>query len=165
MIVIALKGIQNSGKTSSLKIVYDYLVKNEWKSEPDAKRILEEEDIYDILTKGVFRIGFVTQGDYGGDKKNSVKQYLRAFDNKSCGVTICACSLTLKGRDRQGIQTSINHYEFVSYVEKTIVDATNGNDKMGQDEANKKDALEVLRRFNKVIACIKSRKIDHLCEE
>ncbi|WP_314664382.1 hypothetical protein [Prevotella aurantiaca] len=86
MKIIALKGEENSGKTTTLKKVYDLLMKMGGEQEPDCIKKLEgnPEDIRDVINFAGKKIGIVTQGDYdrGNYNKNIPSDKIQEDINK-----------------------------------------------------------------------------------
>lgn len=100
MKVIALKGEQNSGKTTTLSLLRKIMV--------EKAGFTEDYGTFKDLDNGDFRvvllfhqngkekkIGIVTQGDYAINyrgKEVSVKSHLAYMKEQGCDVVVCACT-------------------------------------------------------------------------
>ena len=161
MEIIALRGPDNTGKTTTLKIVFEKLKAQGFQPMKDFEEDLGYEDSLWVLEKDGRKVGLVTQGDYAG-KKYSVKNHLRKLESAGCETAICACTT---GKSKSGIQRSIDAYVIHDYVDKTQgtdklscdqaneEDAnkvmTQGTDKLSYDQANEEDANKVMALFNR----------------
>jgi hypothetical protein len=89
MKIIALKGSEHSGKSHTINIVYTFLLKDDYKQEPNVFKILgdeKNEDVFDILVKGEIRIGIIGMGDY-----QVLVKLIAQMIQFNCNVIICAC--------------------------------------------------------------------------
>lgn len=147
MKVIALKGEQNSGKTTTLSLL--------------RKNMLElavfEEDYktFKDLDNGDFRvvflfhqngkgkkIGIVTQGDYAINyrgKEVSVKSHLAYMEKQKCDVVVCACT-----NGKKKICDAINIYD-PKYITKQRHDNDLRKDTYDNDCASQ--ILEIVREM------------------
>lgn len=148
MEIIALRGPDNTGKTTTLKIVFEKLKEDgfQLKSEED----LENGDFLRVLEKDGRKVGLVTHGDYarGG---YSVKKHLSKLESAGCDTAICACT-TGEGKSR--IQRWIDSYAIQDYVDKTKVDDESlHRESLHREslcrEANEEDAKKVMALFNR----------------
>jgi len=142
MEIIALRGPQNSGKTTTLKIVYDKLLEHGFKQPNSVRREISNGDFLAVLENDGKKIGIVTQGDYAR-RECSVKHHLRTLENLGCDVAICACTT---GYGKDGIQAAINAYPMHDYVEKKRVDNATLYDTANHEDANKIMALLNLKK-------------------
>lgn len=140
MEIIALRGPDDTGKTTTLKIVFEKLKAQGFQSMKDFEEDLGNGDFLWVLEKDGRKVGLVTQGDYAV-KGYSVKNHLRKLESAGCDTAICACT-TGEGKSR--IQRSIDAYEIHDYVDKT-----QGTDELSCDQANKADAKKVMALFNR----------------
>ena len=108
MKVIALKGEKDSGKSTTLKEVYERLKEDGGEQEPDCIKKLggDPEDIRDVINFAGKKIGIVTQGDYGDEIEKeykdvspielanrpalSVRHHLDILMKEGCDIAICA---------------------------------------------------------------------------
>ena len=140
MEIIALRGQDNTGKTTTLKIVFEKLKAQGFQPMNDFEEDLENGDFLWVLEKDGRKVGLVTQGDYAV-KGYSVKNHLRKLESAGCDTAICACT-TGEGKSR--IQRSIDAYVVHDYVDKT-----QGTDELSCDQANEEDANKVMTLFNR----------------
>ena len=75
MELIVLKGEAHSGKTATINYVYNELIKRNWKEVVPYTEI-SNGDFWAVLEKNEIRLGIVSQGDYVGEKENSVEKHL-----------------------------------------------------------------------------------------
>lgn len=91
MKIIALGGDTDSGKTTTLNIVYLLFLQSGYAPIQDAFKDLENNDFSDVLEYSGRRIGIVTQGDYAIGAQ-SVKNHLSYLQSFECDIAICACT-------------------------------------------------------------------------
>lgn len=123
MKVIALRGPVNTGKSHTINIVYQFLLKDGWTQVPNNFRILGNpnfEDIIDILTKDGILLGIIGIGDYQKGL-NSTKRLLQEITTKGCSIAICSC------RNIAGIEKAIMAYPLHIFVDKTLSTGLNNN--------------------------------------
>lgn len=91
--IVAVSGVYDSGKTTTLRLVRDKLISDlggkivgGYNGAGDIKLVID--------IKG-FKIGIETQGDPGGRLKASLEEFVRIH----CEVVICACRSYGKTRD------------------------------------------------------------------
>ena len=140
MEIIALRGPDDTGKTTTLKIVFEKLKAQGFQPMKDFEEDLGNGDFLWVLEKDGRKVGLVTQGDYAR-KEYSVKNHLSKLESAGCDTAICACT-TGEGKSR--IQRSIDAYEIHDYVDKT-----QGTDELSCDQANEEDAKKVMALFNR----------------
>lgn len=143
MEIIALRGPDNTGKTTTLKIVFEKLKEDgfQLKSEED----LENGDFLRVLEKDGRKVGLVTHGDYAGGGY-SVKKHLSKLESAGCDTAICACTT---GESKSRIQRWIDSYAIQDYVDKTKVDDESLHRESLCREANEEDAKKVMALFNR----------------
>lgn len=107
MKVIALKGEKDSGKTTTLKKVHEFLMKAVGEQETKHKVDLKgNDDFRDVINFAGKKIGIVTQGDYGDEIEKeykdvshielenipalSVRHHLDILMKEGCDIAICA---------------------------------------------------------------------------
>jgi len=115
MKVIALKGPVDSGKSHTINIVYQFLLRDGYKQVPGHFEILGNpkfEDVFDVLEKGGKRVGICGMGDYaiGG---GSLKNLLDRLEKLGCYVSICGC------QDKPRIERAVSAYVDHVFVKKT----------------------------------------------
>lgn len=90
MRIIVLQGMPNTGKTSTLNLVYDLLVPNGGGVSTNRQVIgnPKQNDFSDIVVRGTQRIAFFTMGDYSTYLANAIYDY----DRQGCDVLVCALS-------------------------------------------------------------------------
>ncbi len=136
MKVIALIGESNSGKTTTLTMVYELLVSEKWDEDHGKRKELNNGDFLTVLEKDNVKIGLVTQGDYAKTVEESlpVWKYLEKLDNYGCSIAVCACTT---GPSKNRIKTHIDKYN-PHYITKTEL------------PNNKNKVKEVLLLLNKL---------------
>ena len=81
--------MRNTGKTSTLNLVYDLLVSNGGGVSNNRQPLGgDPNDFSDIVVRGTQRIAFFTMGDYSTYLVNAIYDY----DRQSCDVLVCALS-------------------------------------------------------------------------
>jgi hypothetical protein len=128
MKIIMLSGKHNSGKSTTLNLVYD-------KMEPNIETIIEPKkvlgnpiykDFECIVKYNNKKVAFYTMGDFSGLLIDAFKKY----DNLNCCILICACSTKFSTPYRE-----ITNYQH-NVVKKTMPLC---------DESNESDRDEILR--------------------
>jgi hypothetical protein len=84
--IIALTGIPNSGKTTTIKMVFEKL-KNEWKCIHSRRGSVEFTP--GILEVDGVKIGVASKGDYSW----ILKDFLEFLINEGCAVIVCSTQL------------------------------------------------------------------------
>jgi hypothetical protein len=118
MKIIALRGPENSGKTQTLNIVYQLLLRQGFVQLPGNFRILgnhDHQDFTDILTLNDRLLGIVTLGDWPDNKENteSLTKLLLELVIAKCEIIICAC------RNTPDIESAILEHPDHTFIEKT----------------------------------------------
>ena len=90
MKLIVLKGEPDAGKTVTINYVYNKL-RGEGYIEPfrDVFKDLENGDFLTVHEKERIKLGIVSQGDYVGEKENSVEKHLENMKKYNCSKVIC----------------------------------------------------------------------------
>lgn len=89
MRIIVLQGMPNTGKTSTLNLVYNMLVPNGGGVSTNRQPLGGDPgDFSDIVVRGTQRIAFFTMGDYSTYLANAIYDY----DRQGCDVLVCALS-------------------------------------------------------------------------
>lgn len=154
MEVIVLKGRDNSGKTTTLKKVYELLKAAGGEQEPDCIKNLEgdPEDIRDVINFAGKKIGIVTQGDYGQKEEKkykneinlpartslSVRDHLVILEGKGCDIAICACTI-----NEENIEEDIKTIKIENKVIKTTF--IDKEVKSLQEIENTQKAMEIIQ--------------------
>ena len=121
----------NTGKTITLGLVYDLLLKNGGSS-TNRQGIGNpaQNDFSDIVVRGNQRIAFYTMGDYSTYLANAIYDY----DRQNCDVLVCALSTnTAKVR----ANNALNHYN-ATRMNKVIA-----NTQLTDKQANNTDAQTI----------------------
>ena len=116
MKVIALRGPENSGKSHTLNVVYQFLLRDGYIQVPGHFIGLGNpkfEDILDILEKGSKKVGVCGMGDYqkGG---GSLMILLDDLEKRGCDVVVCCC------RNITAIEKAVSAYSNHVFINKTI---------------------------------------------
>ncbi|MEQ4672173.1 hypothetical protein AB7W30_19390 [Providencia manganoxydans] len=121
--LLALSGPSNSGKTTTIKMVYELLLKhfkNEGKiiNVHDCLSKRATSDIKRILTIGEFKIGIESQGDpVSHDKKHHrLRDSLPFFDKEGCHLIICTSRT--KGQTVEYIKACEPKYKIIFFTKK-----------------------------------------------
>ena len=135
MIIIALRGIGSTGKSSAIWHLHDQLMP------PDGfVQIANMErrwgDIVDELTKNGKRIGMAGMGDH----VDFLEPRIDEFQQNKCDVVVCAC------RSRGGTNELLRQYGQVVFLEKT-----REPNQARQAGINQQDAQRVLQELNRQI--------------
>lgn len=89
MRIIVLQGMPDTGKTSTLNLVYDMLVPNGGGVSTNRQPLGgDPRDFSDIVVRGTQRIAFFTMGDFSTYLANAIYDY----DRQGCNVLVCALS-------------------------------------------------------------------------
>lgn len=116
MKVIALRGAHNTGKSHTLNIVYQILLRDGYVQVTGHFRVLGNpvfEDFIDILEKDGQWVGFVGMGDYQRGP-GSLRNLLGELQNKGCTLSLCCC------RDIPKIERAVTNYPNHLFVNKTL---------------------------------------------
>jgi hypothetical protein len=115
MKLIALRGPINTGKSHTINITYQLLLKEGYNQEPGHFRVLGNpvfEDIIDILIKDGVRLGIIGMGDYQRGE-GSIAKLIKELVGKKCDIVICAC------REIPNLEKIISQYPNYIFVDKT----------------------------------------------
>lgn len=132
MRIIVLQGMPNTGKTTTLNLVYDLIVRPTGISISTNRQPLgsDPNDFSDIVLRGNQRIAFYTMGDYSNHLANAILNYSR----QNCDVMVCALSTnTLKVR----ANNMLNKFN-TTKINKTIASA-----QITEQQANNTDAQTI----------------------
>lgn len=101
--IIILKGISETGKTTKIKQIADWIMQNYTCSTTITMPAQTDWDIHGILTINKFTIGF----NSAGDDENQVKKLDKLLiDETPPDIIICACRT--KGRGLQYLKNNYN---------------------------------------------------------
>jgi hypothetical protein len=118
--IIALQGIKDSGKSTTIGLLYDQMIKNGGYS-IIKKRRQGSHDFVAILEKNGIRIGIITYGDAPSLMRDKINFCI----HNGCTIIICACHLN--GR------TVTVLLEFLDYQPPLYIPKTISNDEDAQD--------------------------------
>lgn len=118
MKIIALWGKENTGKTSSIKLFYEKLLKNEaeellYVDEYDG---VKYEDFYAIVSYKEKTIGVTSYGDNG----NVLVDPFKEFYNYKCDIVITACRV--RETEKGSVKFIKNQKSEITYVEKIYIE-------------------------------------------
>ncbi len=120
--VIAIYGVADVGKSTSIKLAYD-LLKSKYK-EATVDELFVGADIKVVLTVNGTKIGIESQGDPGGRLKDS----LSLFVKMGCHIIICATRS--RGQTVQAVEALASAYEILwleQVAKKTTAEQQNSN--------------------------------------
>jgi hypothetical protein len=139
--IIALRGKGNSGKSTTIRILHDLLLQNEFR-QVSSNLKAEGGDFIAIFSKNEKYIGITSSGD----TYDLVHQHLLELVNAKCDICICTC----RTFDRIPPGTSTAILEFTNldnlFIEKTI-----DNYEATQSATNERDAQNLLLVLNVII--------------
>lgn len=135
MRIIVLQGISNTGKTSTLNLVYNLLVPNGGGASTNRQPLGgDPNDFSDIVIRGNQRIAFYTMGDYSAYLANAIYDY----DHQNCDILVCALSTnTAKVR----ANNALNQFN-TTRINKTI--ASNRNNPTTENTADAQTIFNLL---------------------
>lgn len=115
--ILALKGLINTGKTSTIKIVRRKILDNfgNQATETDFLSKRATSDIKRIIEIGEFKIGIESQGDPVGPSKGLGRLHdsLKYFDEQGCHLIICTSRES--GKTAEYINAYESKYTIISY--------------------------------------------------
>ena len=85
--IISIYGRHNEGKSSTIRMIYDALVRSEIGGIPD-REVPENGDILVIVQVGEIRVAIESQGDPHGRMEE--EDTLRPFAQAACEIILCA---------------------------------------------------------------------------
>lgn len=125
----------NTGKTSTLNLVYNMLVPNGGGTSTDRQPLGgDPNDFSDIVVRGNQRIAFYTMGDYSTHLANAIFRY----DRQNCNVLICALSTNT---DKIRANNALNQFN-TRRINKTI--ASDRNNPTTENEADAQTIFSLL---------------------
>lgn len=135
--IIALKGRQHSGKTSTLRLL-EQVICNKY---TESVKILHEErdigcskDIFAVLEiNGSLTVGIYSLGDYA----DAIKANLQTAISMKCDIVFCACRIHGKTTD------AVKSFES-STIKVSLIRKIYESDKFKQDLANKKQVDDLM---------------------
>lgn len=92
MLVIALNGDKNVGKSQSLRWACELLLHANFTIESESYRDLENGDFRVILNGCDKKVGILTQGDY-----ENTLNLLKKLEEDGCEICLCACTNSTEG--------------------------------------------------------------------
>ena len=134
MKVIALRGIENSGKSHTINVLYSFLIRDGYKQVPGHFEIQGNpkfQDIFDILTKDGILVGVIGMGDFE-NTPHSIDKLISDLETKGCDIILCAC------RNKSGILNKVLHkYPSVIWVDKEFSTVESQNRIVNVSDANR----------------------------
>jgi hypothetical protein len=133
MDVIALRGIHDTGKSETINMIYQNLLRNGYQQVPRCFQNLGgHNDFLDIIENGTKKIGIVSMGDIA----NRLSQYLLDFNNANCQISICAC------RSRGATVQAVMQYPQHQFIPKTVLQIN--STRQQQLTVNQQDADRII---------------------
>jgi hypothetical protein len=143
--VIALRGLANTGKSSTLRKVYELLV-SEYTLQPQRlnvkiEGVLNDVNIGVIVSVNGVRIGITSEGD----NAEILAAKLRGLEYKGCAIIVCA------SRTAPWFETIVNNLQRSGYEAEWIEKRTEGTTKPERDAANLLVAQEIVSRIKDLL--------------
>jgi hypothetical protein len=143
--VIALKGLANTGKSSTLKNVYELLVR-EYVLQPQRvnvkiEGVLNDVNIGVIVSVNGVRIGITSEGD----NAEILESKLRGLEYKGCAIIVCA------SRTRAWFERIVNDLRHSSYEVDWVEKEKEGTTKQEWDAANLRVAEDIAARIGNLL--------------
>lgn len=146
--VFALKGIGETGKTTTIGKLYELLLNKC----PDVKIELEDPedwrtkdepkgDLQVVLVIGKIKIGIVSEGDPQSDMEEKLEQCV----NLKCDLIICAC------RTRGDTKEAVEELEISGFEVRFIPKEKGGETELEQNVENEKAAEALFKEVQKLI--------------
>ncbi len=88
MKIIMLYGPSESGKTTTINMVYEKLKKDSLSENVSPREVIEDRDFKAIIRYKGQTIAFFSRGDYSRE----VNWIMTDYDKQKCDVLICACN-------------------------------------------------------------------------
>ena len=132
--IIALAGPLRTGKSLTLEILYDELLKKDFSILIDRK-IPDSKDFTAIFQKNNTKVG-VASGYHG----LAIKKQIDALINKGCNIMVCTCFL--KGKNREVLET-------YQGFDRVVISKTVAKYKGNRIRANLSDARNILAEIEK----------------
>lgn len=135
MRILVLQGMPDTGKTSTLNLVYDMLVQNGGVS--TNRQVIgnpAQNDFSDIVQWNNQRIAFFTMGDYSTYLANAIYDY----HNRNCDVLVCALSTNTAKIRANNALNKLN----ATRIDKTI--APNQNAELATNTADAQIVINAL---------------------
>lgn len=135
--IIALQGIKESGKSTTIGLLYDKMLKSGYTVIKKRKR--GSYDFVAIVEKNGVKIGIITYGD----APSLIKDKINICIEYGCTIIICACHPNGKTAT---VLLTFKDFQPVQYVTKTI-----SNDEKSFEGINKQDAQGLFDRIERII--------------
>lgn len=130
MKIIVLQGMPSNGKTTTINIVWDLLIKNGGKSLNKHSYGGDQNDFIDTVLWKSQKIGLLSMGD----TSTLIAKEIRNFDSQNCDVVVCALSIN---NEKVRANNAINMYN------NTRINKTVAQDKINESAANIADAQTI----------------------
>lgn len=143
--VIALRGLGNSGKSSSLRKVYELLVVryalNKNRVNVKIEGALNKSNTSVIVSINGVRIGI----DSAGDQLDILVGRLRDLEFKGCAIIVCA------SRTAASFEAAVNDLERCCYEIEWIEKTKEGTTKLEWDAANLTTAEDIVAKIEDLL--------------
>ncbi len=139
--IIALRGRGNSGKSATIRLLYDLLVQNGYQ-QINSNFKVDGGDFIAIFSKNGQLIGVTSSGD----TYDLVHDSLQELINASCNICICAC----RTFDRVPPGTNAAIIEFTNY-ENQFIEKTVDDNEATQRTTNGRDAQNLFSAIERLI--------------
>ncbi len=149
MEVMGLAGMPDSGKTTTIGLVYEKLLSMGYEEDQACYKDLYNKDFLAVLIepKSKLRVGIISQGDY----IKWIRAYLRLMNQThNCSVSICACTLEPKGDKKRACIEEYPHL----FIEKAKIETASEED---YALANNKVAEDIINALEEKIKLIISK--------
>lgn len=139
--IIALRGRGNSGKSTTIRLLYDLLLQNGYQI-ISSNFNAASGDFIAVFSKNGKTVGVTSSGD----TYNLVHDRLNELINSNCNICLCAC----RTYDRVPPSTNAAIIEFINYSNQFIKKTIDDNDTT-QARTNLNDARRLLSTINNIV--------------
>ncbi|HBB87295.1 MAG TPA: hypothetical protein DC047_06740 [Blastocatellia bacterium] len=146
--VIALRGLGNSGKSSTLRMMYELLVTRYALDRKRGKRVRVsiEGDINDVNTSVIVSVNGVRVGITSvGDQPGVLEGNLREFEFRGCAIIVCA------SRTAARFESVVTDLQRSCYEIEWIDKHKEGDTKTDWDAANMKVAEDIFTKIQNLL--------------
>ena len=143
-IIIALKGVTNSGKSMTFRMLHDKFFlhkKSGYTQIPKKYEEHGEKDFLNIFEKNKKKIGITSAGDTSGIVS---KGLIKLINYEKCEIIICTCHPWGGGKTVKAIFKYRDHY--LRFIQKNKRKNTESI-----DESNEKYAIELFKEVEELV--------------